>query len=196
MLMMARKPKPPRSIELPEWVCINDADRERFKAWTNARLDEIPMSMRYAKSELEQALEEQPDDPCYYLQDQKFVATVEQDFSERLKRGRVIEAAKRGDTEAIARLADTEELRMLAFRIRHNVGREKGEGRPRDYPLSLRLRLEAASNDVDCIYQIWKQHFGKRNRTMDPTAGAIAARRHGVSETELINFRKNRHRRF
>jgi hypothetical protein len=71
-----------------------------------------------------------------------------------------------------------------------------GRGRPKEgwQP------LDDASDDVDRIHQVWRQHFfrkgqGRYNRTMAPTAVQIAAGRHGVTETALINFRKNRHRR-
>jgi hypothetical protein len=192
----ATPPKLPPPWDCP-WDCRNAEDQRRLEAWTVARIDEIPPMMRWGKSKFEQALEEQPDDPRYHymLNDPASGADTEKLFSERRKRNRVIDAAKRGDNEAMARLADTPELRRLAFATRHARGREKGEPRPRDTPLSKRLRLEAADNDVNLIYQIWEQHFGKHYRTAAPTAVQIAAKRHGVTEDELKNFRKNKTRR-
>jgi hypothetical protein len=178
-----RKP-PPKAP--PPWVCHSEADIERFETWTNARLDEM--------------FEPRPDEHLIQLslQDPKFAAAVEHEASTRLKRGRVIMAARAGDTATLARLADTEELRRLAFR-RHRRGREKGEYRNRDLPHLTRWCCEEALADVKHIRQIWQRPppygYGRRNRAIEPTAISIAARRYNLDEGVLINFKKNRHRR-
>jgi hypothetical protein len=178
-----RKP-PPKAP--PHWVCHSAADIKRFEEWTNARLDEM--------------FEPRPDEHLIQisLQDPKFATAVEHEASTRLKRGRVIMAARAGDTAALARLADTEELRRLAFR-RHRRGREKGERRPRDLAELTRWCCEEALADMERIHQIWQRPppygYGRRNRAIDPTAISIAARRWGIEDVDtLINFKKNRHR--
>jgi hypothetical protein len=176
----------PLPTEPPDWRCSHGAaDRKQFEAWANARLDEWYEPASAADIRREQLL----------FSDPKFVAATEQYASRRLKHGRMIVAARSGDHEALTRLADTDELRQLGFRLalkRHRRGREKGDRRPGDLPELLKWCLEDAADDVNRIRKIWQEDYKRRNRTMDPTAVAIAARRHGVSETALINFRKNR----
>jgi hypothetical protein len=59
------------------------------------------------------------------------------------------------------------------------------------------LLLEYALDDVRDIRKIWRQHFGKNYAPRNgPTALSIAARRHGLNESEIENYRKNRHRAF
>jgi len=159
--------------KLPRWFCRDAKDRERFEAWTNTALDEASKN------------------PSTDFFDETFADAVEQDFKQQLKRGRVLLAREAQDHEALARLADTEELRRLAFQ-RHKQGREKGEHRPRDRRPVLKICLEDAANDVDRIRDLWQRAYNRRNRTKEPTAIAIAARRYGVKETQLVNFRKNR----
>ena len=161
----------------PSWVCHSEADIKRFEAWTNARLDEM--------------FEPRSDEHLIQLSlsDPKFAASVEAGA----KRRRVITAARARDTAALTRLADTEELRRLAFSP-HRRGREKGEPRPRDLPQLTRWCCEEALADVKRIRQIWKRHYGRQNRTIEPTAIEIAARRWGIKDETLINFKKNRHR--
>lgn len=87
-------------------------------------------------------------------------------------------------------LADTPELRRLAFR-KHRVGREKGEARPRDLSRVTRLCCEQALEDVALIRRIWKQHFGRVNRSSEPTAFGIAARRYNIKEEVLLTFKSH-----
>jgi hypothetical protein len=57
------------------------------------------------------------------------------------------------------------------------------------------LLLELALDDVREIRQIWREHFGKAYAPpRGPTALTIAAERHGVTEEQLLTYRKNRHR--
>jgi hypothetical protein len=168
----------------PRWDCRDEKDREHFEAWTNAQLDEL-FEPSAADIRREQVL----------FSDSKFPNVLEQEASKRLKRGRVIVAARAGDHEILAWLADTEELRRLAFK-RHQRGREKGERRPRDLSQLTKWCCEEALADVEHIRQIWKNEptYRKRNRAMDPTAIGIAARRWGIEVDTLINFKKNRRR--
>lgn len=167
--------------ELPRWFCRDAKDRDRLEAWTVAALDKIT---KPTADDIQREL-----DPI----DLKFATAVEQGLKQQLKRGRVIIAARAKDSEALARLADTEALRRLAFKP-HKQGREKGERRPRDHRPVLKVILEDAANDVDLIRDLWARHYQRRNRTIEPTATAIAARRYGIDETALILFMKNRHR--
>jgi hypothetical protein len=174
---MAKSTKQP-----PRWDCRDEKDRESFEAWTNAQLDEM-FEPSAADIRREQVL----------FSDSKFPNVLEQEASERLKRGRVIMAARAGDYDMLARLADTEDLRQLAFR-RRKPGRAKGEPRPRDLPQTTKWCCEEALADVDRIHQLWKNKLGKCNRSAAPTAMEIAARRCGVDVDVLDNFKKNRHR--
>jgi hypothetical protein len=109
----------------------------------------------------------------------------------------VILAVRAKDRATVERLADTPELRQLALREalrQHRRGREKGEQRPRDLPQTTKWGCEEALEDVEHIRRIWKRHYGRRNRAMEPTAIEIAARRWGIKDETLINFKKNRHR--
>ncbi len=190
------KPLPKHILtEPPRWNVPQgddgEKDRQRFEEWTNARLDE--MHAQEDKIEFDEETYDPTRDP-FYIPDPKYVGAVEKDVTERLKRGRVKLAARAGDHETLARLATTEELRRLAYKP-YKRGREKGEPRPRDLPDRLKSSLEEASYDVERIREIWQQHYGRRNRKAEPTAIEIAARRHGIKDHKLINFRKNLHRR-
>ena len=178
--------KPPTTPP-PRWACRDKKEQHRFEAWTLARLDE------------EDAHEMDNYDPAldpWHIVDPKSLVALEKDASERLKRGRVIVAARARDHDALVRLADTEDLRRLAFRP-HKRGREKGERRPRDLPDIVRAGCEEALFLVERIRDIWQNEptYGKRNRTLKPTAIESAARRCAVDSDTLVNFKKNRPRR-
>jgi hypothetical protein len=171
----------------PRWICRDEKDQQRLEAWTNAQLDAIDAVFEAAYDPAR--------DPFYIFH--PTLAALEEENAQRVKRGRVILAARAGDHETLARLADTLELRRLAFK-RHRRGREKGERRPRDLPQVTKVCCEDALDDVEHIRRIWKREYGRQNRGADspPTAMGIAARRHGIEdETTLINFKKNRHRK-
>jgi hypothetical protein len=57
-------------------------------------------------------------------------------------------------------------------------------------------RMQLALEDVQRIRRIWRRHLGKSYRRDDPTAETIAARRHGLTVSQLVSFRKNMHRNF
>jgi hypothetical protein len=80
--------------------------------------------------------------------------------------------------------------------------RRQGQHQPKVPPLweiideqLLRERLAQADKDVMRIRRIWREQLGKTYRRTAPTAVEIATRRHGVSEQQLENYRKSRHRR-
>lgn len=180
------EPAKPQHTELrkPEhWDCRNEKEIRYFEYWTNAKLDEL-----FEPSAADIIRE----------QDHTLSPVVHKELSEQLHRGRLIQAVRSKDQAAVARLADTEELKRLAFRVafeKHGRGREKGEGRPQDYSQHLKAALEEASREIGLIRKIWASEFnGKRNRSNDPTAIDIAARRWGIDPGALINFRKNRSR--
>jgi hypothetical protein len=169
----------------PRWVCLSAADIERLEAWTNAKLDEM-----YDNAA------DPTRDPFHFFH--PTIALLERDIAQRVKRGSVILAARAEDHETLARLADTEELRRLAFkRQHHRQGREKGEERPHDLPQTTKWCCEEALDDVGHIRRIWKREYGRHNRGPDspPTAMGIAARRYGLKDKTLENFKKNRHRK-
>jgi hypothetical protein len=99
-----------------------------------------------------------------------------------------IAAARRGNPEPLRRL-----FPALAEFI-HSPPRRRGQRRPQTNVYE-RVPLENALDDVRDIRKIWQKHFGKSYAPRNgPSAISIAARRHGLSEDELVNFRKNRHR--
>jgi hypothetical protein len=52
--------------------------------------------------------------------------------------------------------------------------------------------LSEAWDTVQSIRQLWQQRFGRSYRSADPTAIEIAARFHGFTVTQLVNYTKNR----
>jgi hypothetical protein len=81
----------------------------------------------------------------------------------------------------------------------HEPKRKRGQRRPKMPPPwkafeDLDERLQQAVEDVKRIRRIWREQFHKTYRSVEPTADAIAARRHGLTERELDNYRKCRHR--
>jgi hypothetical protein len=169
------------SDKLPRWDCRNHEDRRLLGEWTNAQLD----------------LMDQPTDELDFemMSDEKYFAAMEQHYNSMVKRGRLITAAETKDIQMIERLtANDPKLMSLALRVlahKPGRGRKKGEPRPADMSEPMRLQLEYASKDVDSIKELWKDNFNKQNRSEQPTATAIAARRNGVDEDRLINWRKN-----
>jgi hypothetical protein len=153
-------------MKKPRWDCRNGADRKALEVWTNARLDELD--------------EPSDDDIAIYIAtmtDEKFHDATVKHFGATIRRNRAINKFK-----------------AMGWKPPHGVGRAKGEPRPGDLSDIEKAALEYAADDVESIYRIWRQDFQKRNRGAAPTAIAIAARRAGIDEEQLINFRKNRHR--
>jgi hypothetical protein len=95
-----------------------------------------------------------------------------------------------------AREGNPERLRQLYPELAefiHSPPPHKRGRRP--YAESGQIR-EMALSEVPAIHQIWRQHFGKSYAPHHgPTALEIAARRYGLTEAELDNYCKNRHRR-
>jgi hypothetical protein len=160
-------------MKLPRWDCRSAADQKRLEAWTNARLDEAGDDMPI---------------------DESYAVATEKHFGQVLKRGRLLVAVKAKDKKTVARLADTEELRLLALQQRGR-GRAPGDRRPNDLPEVERWACQEAVDDMERIRLIWQHDFGKRNRSADPTANDIAARRYNIEPDILINYRKNRRRK-
>ena len=173
------------AVTKPDWVCHSAADIERFEAWTNAQLDAMfPDPTSASDPRREQIL-------------LSIGPVFHDELSAQLKRGRVILAARAGDYEVLAKLADTEELRRLAF-APHGIGRRKGEARPRDLPQLTKACCLDALEDVALIRRIWKRPppygFGRVNRSCEPTAFGIAARRYGLKEDTLLTFKSHQRR--
>ena len=152
----------------------------------NQQLDELDEPTEY---EFNRDLEMQ-NDPAY-------LDALTKSFWHRLKRGRVIIAAKRRDVNALDRLtAHDPALKDLAIRQLARVrrrGRRKGEARPRDLTQVERIVLEDAISDVDSIRRICKAYFD-RWKGSDSIAIEIAAKRSHLNPEKLRNFRKNRAR--
>ena len=157
-------------------------DSERFEAWINEQLDKLfePTAADIAGE-----------------QDHTHSPVFHHELSAQLKRGRVILAVRAKDRAAVERLADTPELSQLALREalrQHRRGREKGERRPRDLSQLTRWCCEEALADVERIRRILKETYPKDYRGSTPLAMEFAARRWGIKDDTLINFKKNRHR--
>jgi hypothetical protein len=54
--------------------------------------------------------------------------------------------------------------------------------------------IETARATVPVIRQLWRDNFSKVNRTEQPTATALAAEWAALTEEQLLNDRKTRHR--
>jgi hypothetical protein len=122
--------------------------------------------------------------------DQVFMASTEEHFGRRLRRGRILVAADNLNDL----VGDDPELRRLALNRLHRSGRgrRKGEPRPGDLSSDDRRRREAALKDVERIRDLWQRKLGKHNRSHSPTALEIAAHRHGLVEADLIRYRANK----
>ena len=114
----------------------------------------------------------------------------------RVKRGRVIQAARNRDVAALERLtANDPELTSLAFRqlatLRPGRGRKQGEPRPTDLSQLERVVLEDALAEIDRMRHImmttWSRWKGTENIAME-----IAAERAFVDLEQLIRFRQHR----
>jgi hypothetical protein len=159
----------------PRWDCRNKADQDLLEEWTNFRLAEL--------DDEQERRTEHPDAAAIQL---KWTSQL---MSQNQRRSLVIDAIKKKDWETFERLADTVELRRLR--------RPRKRGRPPSRASALlSFGREGAAEDVERIRKIWHQHYKKQNRSDPPTAIEIAARRYGMEPDELINYLKNRHRRF
>jgi hypothetical protein len=164
----------------PPWDFRNEQDARSFKRWII--------------QQLEQAEEPTEDD----LWREAHMPSDEY-FSDRLKRGRVINAARERDTRVTERLTvSNPELKNLAIRElarRRSRGREKGEARPRDISAVEKELQGWALRDVELIRQICLREYG-RWKGYEEIAMEIAAERNGRLDVDrLINFKKNRRRR-
>jgi hypothetical protein len=68
--------------------------------------------------------------------------------------------------------------------------RKRKRGRPRGRVPGL----DEAWDEVGRIRRLWRRTFGKRYRSMSPTAIEIAAERHSFGPHALVNFSKNKYR--
>lgn len=179
---MTKSPPP------PDWYCESLADQERFEAWTNRRLDEM-FKPTDADRQRDIDIDNDP--------------KVEADIGGRYwrgaghdrKRAQIRAAIKRKDRKILAQL----DPQLVWATLLPGRGRKKGESRPGDLPWYTRASCELAASDIDRIREIWNrpppdQGYGRQNRSAAPTAVQIAARRWGLSEETLINFRKNQRR--
>jgi hypothetical protein len=108
-------------------------------------------------------------------------------------------AAKAAIRNALKRLCGNDpQLLKIAAWFKRGPGRAKGDPRPKsDLPDIVRAILPDASSEVDDLRNLWKMpmHYGKRNRTMKPTAIEIIARRWNIEPKTLRSYRSNRNRK-
>jgi hypothetical protein len=106
-------------------------------------------------------------------------------------------AVRSGNKKWLKQLVDSNpELEPFALRElmrKQPQGRQKGEPRVGDYP----PHIEEAYGCIQRVRDIWERKLGRRYRAKDtsPSAFDIAAEYTGVSEDQLRNYAKNRHRR-
>lgn len=82
----------------------------------------------------------------------------------------------RPNDPALRRLSD--ELRTFVTELLHREAEQ---------------RMFLAAVDTEIIKRLWKQEFGRQNRTNSPTAEEIAAKRWNVLAEALSNYRKKHH---
>ena len=84
----------------------------------------------------------------------------------------------------------------LTMKEFHELRQQKpGRGRPRMSPYDRLDSVGMASQDIDRIRALWKEHYGRRNRAHSPTAEEIAAERWGVKLEALLSLRRRSARR-
>ena len=157
------------------WDYRNDTELNALKEWTSSQLYPGPASPASQQAGLD-----------YLENDEQFW----KQWNDHKTRQRVVQAAKARDFKALDRLtADDPALRELGYRVltyKHPRGAEKGDRHSNYLSDRERFALDGAALDVKRIKQIWKQHFGKMNRTS--LAIEIAAELAGVSPRQLTNY--------
>lgn len=174
----------------PRWVCHNQREQDLFEAWTNRQLDELDAGLAEKVNN--------ENDAAYQVAVERVFSALAKKRAPLAKGRAVILAVKNKDENKLLQLIRDPKLARLVVReftrkLPIGRGRKKGDSRPADINPFLRYVRMNAADDVKRIRSIWKQTFNKQNRTDDPTALGIAARRYGLAEDDLDNWRKNHH---
>lgn len=170
VLSMQKRPttKASKDGEKPPWICDSNQDRKWMEEWVNNKLDEkLDASMHKTNA-------------------------ATSDVLETFKDLWIDTAIKERDINRL--IALSRELGDLRY-IFERLLKKPNRGRPRGYGRVL-SHVEGASSHVDWVYEIWQEHYGRKNRAMDngPSAIEIVVRRFkelgfSVSETKLADFR-------
>ena len=150
-------------------------DPDRLETWTLQQLEALDMEHDWFLDEVDER------------RDWSLITT-----SAHTQRAWRLDRAK-----AAARQGKLNPLRRLYPEIAefiHAPRRKRGEHRMVVDCGCTHERLQLALDDVKRIRRLWRAHFGRVYRSAAPTALSIAARRHGLTETQLTSFRSNRHR--
>jgi len=150
--------------ELPDWYCRDREDVARFESWTNTQLD-LVFDKHYFENK---TLDQKKQTPIF----------VTEFFIEHAIRQRDIEYLVKASEDEVIR-------RRLISGFLKSSGRgsatrsAKGFEELRNNSCGMLRRLQFASQNVDWVRNIWRQHYGKRTRERDtpPTAIDIVARR-------------------
>ena len=114
-------------------------------------------------------------------------------FEEYFNFNRAVVAMKRRDvTSLLDILAEHPEyIPDLRKRLRRKAGRPKGSNS------SQTEMLPIAAAEVDRVFELWKDHYGRRNRRIDnpPSAVEIVAARYDLREEAIIKWRKDHPRK-
>jgi hypothetical protein len=100
-----------------------------------------------------------------------------------------------------AEFGNLEPLRRLLHPIAQFINppsappRKRGPKRNAFRAIALDIAFNAARDDVRQIRVLWREHFGHVYRRASPRATEIAAQQHDLTEKQLLDDRKNRHRR-
>lgn len=156
----------------PLWRARNERECQQMIDWVSAKLDEPPLLS--------------PEDAA------RRVEEVRKDIREGGPQARAAHEGHVGPARELIRkhfppLAAF--VQLLPLKRGQKYRRKKSFGGARAY---RRRRVENAAADVDRIREIWKAHYGKRNRraTDGPSAPEIAAERHGVTADEVEQYLK------
>jgi hypothetical protein len=156
-------------MKTPKWICRTAVDRKNLEIWTNQQLDLMEeKEVRKAAANVNAAV--------------PFVNSMAIDA-----------AIRREDIEALVRLgSDLHARREMLMKLLARRGR----GRPKA-SRTERSAIEAASEQVDWVRQIWKRHYAKQNRAKDnaPQAIDIVVRRLSAIGVHVSAAKLEEHRR-
>lgn len=174
------KQPPPETPALPSWLVradTHDADIAAMYAWVNARLDELDAEFDVQQWELADKQDWGPDPT-----------------PEQMRRARW--EFNLGLAKAAAHNGNFTRLRQMFPMVAEFISPPQRKRRYRiDYSFKHE-RLRLAIDDVNRICQIWAQPqpygYGKWKRpdSDDIQAEAIAAKRHGLTEREVLEAMK------
>jgi hypothetical protein len=205
------KPKPP-------WKCNGPAGREVFENWINEQLDTLGPDEALAaqhKQELEQWKKTYPVirdadrakeyEAMLQLTDKKLRRRLADHFAPLDAEARDLFAEGDSDMlrqclmelrdETVAEITqlDDPELRLVGLK---RLNYQRPRGRSGSDPRNLNpWAVGRALSDIDRIRQIMCREFKRTRWTEEPTALEIAAHRNALLPKNIVNYKKNMHRR-